>query len=487
MNTKNNKNLTKNVKWLLIYFFLCFTFIFIEGLILLISSKNIINLTSKYIILFISISLVISMCLSVILLYIDYRRNLIANKKISSLTKLHSTKQEYVSVEKIYKHFLLSNLLYENNKHDKVITVLREKFNIQFNNPFFAVCIIYINKSTQINEKEVAYFVVENVINDIFNNIYDVYLTTYKENIVSIINFDSYNLESEKLHIQRLLNKVIDFFATSMKMKLTITQSSIKHDLNNLYKGYTEAEVALEYMTVVGKTKVISYDDLSIENKEGQAHRISILCKQFKTSLHNNDYILAKSKISDIFDILTKSIDTPEKTNYEITLVRSAFYEAISQTNDSKEAIKFYINQHESIDSQMYELKDLKEIYIQTINFLENSYKLKKNNSKEITKDILNYIHENYTSHDLSVNKIAERFNMSSSMITKTFKKDTGDTILKYIHSYRIKEAKKLLRSGHSVNEVSYNLGYVNTMTFIRAFKKHEEITPGKYKDSFKK
>jgi len=53
---------------------------------------------------------------------------------------------------------------------------------------------------------------------------------------------------------------------------------------------------------------------------------------------------------------------------------------------------------------------------------------------------------------------------------------------LDYLHSLRIIEAKKLIRSGHNIKEVSALTGYTNETTLIRAFKRYEGITPGKLK-----
>ena len=62
------------------------------------------------------------------------------------------------------------------------------------------------------------------------------------------------------------------------------------------------------------------------------------------------------------------------------------------------------------------------------------------------------------------------------------YKKQSGMSILNVIKQERIRNAKRLLREGYGVTEVSQMVGFRESTSFIRAFKNSEGITPGQLK-----
>ncbi len=96
--------------------------------------------------------------------------------------------------------------------------------------------------------------------------------------------------------------------------------------------------------------------------------------------------------------------------------------------------------------------------------------------------DVKNYIRGNYTDPDLNVNRVADEFSKNPSYLSRSFLRATGESILDYIHKYRIQEAKILIGRGITLTAVAETVGYSNVLTMSRAFKKYEGTTPGKLK-----
>ena len=65
------------------------------------------------------------------------------------------------------------------------------------------------------------------------------------------------------------------------------------------------------------------------------------------------------------------------------------------------------------------------------------------------------------------------------------FKNEVGTSYVKYLTNMRITQAKKLLKDGHKVNEVSEMVGYSNYRYFSDIFKKHVGLTPNEYKHNY--
>lgn len=76
---------------------------------------------------------------------------------------------------------------------------------------------------------------------------------------------------------------------------------------------------------------------------------------------------------------------------------------------------------------------------------------------------------------------------MNGAYLSRFFKKQAGCGVLDYIHEIRIREAKRLMaETDSSIKDISEQVGYYNSLTFIRAFKRQEGCTPGQYRDTLK-
>ena len=111
---------------------------------------------------------------------------------------------------------------------------------------------------------------------------------------------------------------------------------------------------------------------------------------------------------------------------------------------------------------------------------------VRDNRDDYIVRQVQEYIQQHYQDPDLNVGKICEEMEKSVSYVSKLFKEKTGQNILYYINMVRIENAKKLLRESRQdagIGEIGKAAGFTNSNSFIRIFKKYEEITPGKYRE----
>jgi len=95
---------------------------------------------------------------------------------------------------------------------------------------------------------------------------------------------------------------------------------------------------------------------------------------------------------------------------------------------------------------------------------------------------IVAYIHEHYD-QELSIEAFAGMMNMSIGHFSRTFKEEVGEKYVEYIAKYRLMKAKKLLlETDLKLDEIAERVGYWGRNSLIRAFRKHEGITPAKYR-----
>lgn len=98
---------------------------------------------------------------------------------------------------------------------------------------------------------------------------------------------------------------------------------------------------------------------------------------------------------------------------------------------------------------------------------------------KEITK-ALTFIHERYTTK-VSLEDICAHVNLSRSHLSKLFKEQQGISVMEYMESYRLKQARLLLRTTkYSISEIIDQVGIADVFYFSKLYKKHYGINPSK-------
>lgn len=111
---------------------------------------------------------------------------------------------------------------------------------------------------------------------------------------------------------------------------------------------------------------------------------------------------------------------------------------------------------------------------------------LKKNAviSKSITmcvEYIYNHIHDRITVEDL-----AEYTELSTSYLSRLFKKELGISVSDYIREKKIEKAQNLLKySDFSLVEISNYLSFSSQSHFIQTFERLVGMTPKKYRDRY--
>lgn len=107
-----------------------------------------------------------------------------------------------------------------------------------------------------------------------------------------------------------------------------------------------------------------------------------------------------------------------------------------------------------------------------------------RQNEQDQISLICDYIADNYT-QPLTTCMLAEISGFSRCYFATLFKKYTGTTLHDYLLCCRLDKAKLLLLENRlTVAEIAEKTGFGDTGTFIRAFKKKENLTPLQFRKS---
>ena len=99
------------------------------------------------------------------------------------------------------------------------------------------------------------------------------------------------------------------------------------------------------------------------------------------------------------------------------------------------------------------------------------------------SSQLQDFISSTYTSTELSISLLAEKFHVSIAYMSYLFKKYFNENFSDYLWKLRVSKAKELLRgTSKPIEEICIEVGYENVSSFRRKFKKELGITPSQYR-----
>ncbi|MBE5742601.1 MAG: helix-turn-helix domain-containing protein [Clostridiales bacterium] len=107
----------------------------------------------------------------------------------------------------------------------------------------------------------------------------------------------------------------------------------------------------------------------------------------------------------------------------------------------------------------------------------------KLDNSNSLEDEIIDILKENVYGN-VSLDAIASSIHYGKTTICKTFKKNTGYSIISYYLALKIDESKKLIRQNHSFSQIAELLCFDSLPHFTKTFKRLTTMTPREYKNS---
>ena len=95
----------------------------------------------------------------------------------------------------------------------------------------------------------------------------------------------------------------------------------------------------------------------------------------------------------------------------------------------------------------------------------------------------LKYITDHHSDPNFSIKNLAKSIGLSPAYFGTLFKKVIGDSPAHFLNSYRIRAAQTLLNAtGHTIQEISFLVGFQSYQRFFELFRKYVGMTPSEYR-----
>jgi len=114
----------------------------------------------------------------------------------------------------------------------------------------------------------------------------------------------------------------------------------------------------------------------------------------------------------------------------------------------------------------------------------ESYIRMKEDEEDKFKRKLLSYIEEHYHNSELSLDSLATEFGVSENYIYYYFRDKMGETFATAVQRIRINKSMQLLKeTDYTVSSISEIVGYTNSRTFRRAFKRVIGYTANEYRE----
>lgn len=426
-----------------------------------------------------------------------------------AIDKVHTRKREVDSIliqqNKVLKSAFISRLL-KGGEYGKIpAQEALPLHGIKLKSDFFAVILFYIDdfgkvtkygsdemdEAAAIKNFRLAQFIMTNVVEELAGRRSQGFMTDVDNLMACLVNFNEESIADGKDELNSIAKDAADFLSEHFNISLMISASSVNESLSGIPMAYNEALQAMEYKRILGIEEIVHYGDIREMPKEE-----SYFSNEMEMQLVN--YIRGANfdRASIVFnEMLQKAY---KKTSVSVDIVKCVMFNIINTiTKTGFESATFEegeLPEKQEIFKKLFRCKninELKDVMLEIIrNFCsmneQHVDKRKKGDKSRRIKKIEEYIQSNYTNSNMTITEIADFFEVHPVYLSKVFREVSEEGLLDYINRIRVERAKQLIMEQHfSLEDLSKAVGFCNTKTFTRAFKKYVGTTPGRFKESY--
>lgn len=405
---------------------------------------------------------------------------------------------EKLNLEKLYKHYIES------------LPVIREQFlvgaiegrvgneqwyeqaeglGINFKGNHFAVALIHAD-GTLILEKEISnsiqekstlkYISIKKIVDENISKYCEFISFIYSDNVVVIGNLKK---KEDILLFIRGINEVCKIYEHIMSLAISAGVGYSYNSPSGIRFSYRTAQDALEYKLILGAGKAIYIDDVEPDNSSQlQFH------EQEEQSMLNAIKISSEEEIKKMIDMVFKKMEDSllpfNRYRIYIMEIMTSLLKLVQAYNlDLNEVFGENFNCYTYLESfnSIHEVKKWFTNKAVKVNDLIKRERI--NSSILLVEKAKQYILENYSDYDLSVERLCSKLHVSPTYFSTIFKRETETNFVNFLTAVRLEQAVKLLNTtDYKTYIIADKVGYPEANYFSYVFKKKYGVSPSRYR-----
>ena len=331
---------------------------------------------------------------------------------------------------------------------------------------------LYDSAERQKKESDLRMFAIDNIFSEKIGECFDCCLVELDGYQVMIVNDRDLVKKEDQLWVtiydlQALIRDKLDF-------TVTVASGAIHASFAGIHESYLQAREADEFIQVL-EQDAITYGEVCDRTRREYNYSIQTE-ERIVAALQNDNANLALAFIEKAIE--QNFIENRISPNLRRCILND-IYCTLLKAADEKGCIERVPLLQGAFDISLPVEKLVQSFggIIETI--CSGEQKETVNTDKELCQRVLAYVKQNYSSPDLNISQTALAFHVAPSVLSATYKRETGKSLLRVINEIRIEHAVEYLQQGYSVAVTAEKVGITESSSFIRLFKKHMGMTPG--------
>jgi YesN/AraC family two-component response regulator len=282
--------------------------------------------------------------------------------------------------------------------------------------------------------------------------------------------------------IEKIALNASDILSEGCNEKVTAAISSPVDKPADFSKAYKEAVQIHQFaVSVNSKASIVSSE--RVKKDSGQLLTGEYIRKE--QILINTILARKYESVPDMCDSIARQHIIPLSNEYQLANRRFESLKNILDEGVRASTIQGF--EREKPLSDLAECKEIESLILLARDIYEKmaEFSEQEDSNSAIADAALRFVAHNLFDQNLTVSMICEAIDVSPQKLTRIFKSSQNMAVAEYVNYCRIEKAKELLTSTDDTTIViAEKIGYNNSDTFTRNFKKMEGITPSDYRKS---
>ncbi|MBU9744711.1 response regulator [Diplocloster agilis] len=403
------------------------------------------------------------------------------DQEISEKRNVETLQKYYMESLPLLQANFYSTLIEGRIREDEVSAYL-SNYQISLAGPFFCCLVIYASPSQIPKEMNplLLSMSVQKQAQERLGEKWQAKCFSYLGNTVLIVQLKNENEISE---LTDECDRFCKYAYRIIGAIVTVGIGQVCGDILQLSQSYTGAREAVSYRVIYGTSRAINIKEIAPQeiSKSGVSNDAE-LSYLFRTIRLNS--------APDIIEAVDKYLDHIFSSSLSLQQHHIAIMELIS------ELYKFCMN-NEIVMEEFSE--DMRKLYNSLLDlepnglrkwlvdiglsFHEKLTSARSRSTKSFVDKAKEYVRNNYSDEDLSLDSICEVLGVSNSYFSTIFKKETGNSFIGYLTDYRTDQAsRQLIETNEKSYMIARNVGYTDPNYFSYVFKRRFGVSPSKYR-----
>lgn len=275
-----------------------------------------------------------------------------------------------------------------------------------------------------------------------------------------------------------------DWVANNLDFTVTIGIGSMAQRLESTAESFQGALAAVGYKFSLGMNRLIVPSDMSAQPKGELFQQLQYVRAISKAIRQGEDKWQAYYE--EMLQALSGQLNTREDVISLMQVLVGYLQKDMAELGDEIHAM-WMSEVHPSLQLILQE-ETQREVITAYRRQLQRGFEkisqLRESRSAHQQMHLIKqYIEERYDNSELSLSHLSEVFNFSTSYLSRLFREAFGMKFIEFVTKVRMDKAMELLaETDETIQDIGRNVGYDQSLTFIRVFKKHTGETPGQYR-----